>query len=263
MEETITHTILVVDDEPDVLSALYDTLIDVYEVMTASNGADALRIISDYENEIAVVISDQRMPGMTGSQLMAKIHETHPRCNKILLTAYGDIKVVKEAINKGAINTYMYKPWNAEVLLCTVEHLIKMYDLDDDNLMNKVIENNRRMRTEGDILKPCLNLMTQFIDSFQIGICIVDDSGNIALFNKTGLELLKYDSLDAVKGKKLNSVFSLDNAVIKRFRSSYKQGRHLHPLDLKQADGKTTVMDSSLTFLNDGEGALNGILFSG
>ncbi|WP_154661114.1 response regulator [Microvirga lotononidis] len=110
-----THgTILVVDDEPDILIALEDLFENDYRVLTASSPIQALDIIR-HEPDIAIIISDQRMPEMQGDEFLAKArHETD--ADAILLTGYADLKAVIGAVNKGRIMAYVPKPWDPAAL---------------------------------------------------------------------------------------------------------------------------------------------------
>jgi PAS domain S-box-containing protein len=107
-------TILVVDDEPDILIALEDLFENDYRVLTASSPVQALDIIRQ-EPDIAIIISDQRMPEMQGDEFLAKArHETD--ADAILLTGYADLKAVIGAVNKGRIMAYVPKPWDPAAL---------------------------------------------------------------------------------------------------------------------------------------------------
>ncbi|WP_262265647.1 response regulator [Microvirga yunnanensis] len=107
-------TILVVDDEPDILIALEDLFENDYRVLTASSPVQALDIIR-HEPDIAIIISDQRMPEMQGDEFLAKArHETD--ADAILLTGYADLKAVIGAVNKGRIMAYVPKPWDPAAL---------------------------------------------------------------------------------------------------------------------------------------------------
>ncbi len=110
-----THgTILVVDDEPDILIALEDLFENDYRVLTASSPMQALDIIR-HEPDIAIIISDQRMPEMQGDEFLAQArHETD--ADAILLTGYADLKAVIGAVNKGRIMAYVPKPWDPAAL---------------------------------------------------------------------------------------------------------------------------------------------------
>ncbi|MBB4038540.1 PAS domain S-box-containing protein [Microvirga flocculans] len=107
-------TILVVDDEPDILIAIEDLLEDDYRVLTASTPIKALDILRR-EPDIAVIISDQRMPEMQGDEFLAKARELSD-AEAILLTGYADLKAVIGAVNKGRIMAYAPKPWDPAAL---------------------------------------------------------------------------------------------------------------------------------------------------
>jgi len=110
-----THgTILVVDDEPDILIALEDLFEDEYRVLTASSPIKALDIIRK-EPDIAIIISDQRMPEMQGDEFLAKARNVTD-AEAILLTGYADLKAVIGAVNKGRIMAYAPKPWDPAAL---------------------------------------------------------------------------------------------------------------------------------------------------
>ncbi|MGO4388993.1 response regulator [Microvirga sp. 2YAF29] len=107
-------TILVVDDEPDILVALEDLFEGDYRVLTASSPIKALDIIK-HEPDIAIIISDQRMPEMPGDEFLAKARIS-TNAEAILLTGYADLKAVIGAVNKGRIMAYMPKPWDPDAL---------------------------------------------------------------------------------------------------------------------------------------------------
>ena len=103
--------ILFVDDEPEVLAILKRTFPerDGYQVLTASGGDEALTILK--AREVDLLVTDQRMPGMTGIELAAEARRLHPGMTVILLTAYTDPRDLIDAINKGEVYRYLTKPW--------------------------------------------------------------------------------------------------------------------------------------------------------
>jgi len=111
--------VLYVDDEQDNLFSFMATFRLKFKVLTAPNGEEALKHL---ENKlIHVVISDQRMPEMTGVELFEKIQEKYPDPIRVLLTGYADMNAVVDAVNKGKIFHYLTKPWNEEELTMTIE----------------------------------------------------------------------------------------------------------------------------------------------
>lgn len=119
--------ILAVDDEPDILIALQDLFEDEYEVRTTTSPSEALAILKD-DPAIAVIVSDQRMPGMTGDQLLAQARLIHD-AQAILLTGYADLSAVVAALNRGGISGYVTKPWDPILLRSTVQNAYERHRL--------------------------------------------------------------------------------------------------------------------------------------
>ncbi len=135
MSENAAHggmrgTILAVDDEPDILIALEDLFEDRYRVLTTSKPAEALEILRA-EPDIAVIVSDQRMPGLTGDALLAEARAFHD-AQAILLTGYADITAVIAALNRGGIVGYVTKPWDPGILRGTVAQAYERHRLGRD-----------------------------------------------------------------------------------------------------------------------------------
>ena len=110
--------ILVVDDDPQVLAAIRRDIRshyrDNYTVMGASSGQEALKTARELKargDAVALVVSDQRMPGMLGVDLLAQVREIYPLARRVLLTAYSDIDAAVRAINEAHLNHYLSKPW--------------------------------------------------------------------------------------------------------------------------------------------------------
>lgn len=101
--------ILVVDDEPGERRALEDHLRHRFRVVAASSGPDALRIL--VEQDVAVILSDERMPGMTGSELLTRARRDHPDSVRVLVTGYSDERALVRAVNDGGIYFHLSKPW--------------------------------------------------------------------------------------------------------------------------------------------------------
>jgi PAS domain S-box-containing protein len=111
-------TILIVDDEPEILTALRDQLEDEFDVWSAVSPLTALEILAD-EPSISVIVSDQRMPEMTGDVMLARAREISD-AQTILLTGYADLGAVVNAINNGRISAYAQKPWEPALLMSMV-----------------------------------------------------------------------------------------------------------------------------------------------
>lgn len=117
-------SILYVDDEENNLISFKATFRLKYKVFTAISGSDAIEILE--KNLVHVIITDQRMPNMTGVEFLEKVIEKFTDPIRILLTGFTDMNAVVDAINKGKIFHYLTKPWNEEELDKTIE---RAYDI--------------------------------------------------------------------------------------------------------------------------------------
>src|SRR5262249_39755770 len=121
-----SNRILLVDDEEIVLLALYETLRrEQYDVVTASDPAQALEELK--KSDFAVIVTDQRMPTMTGLELLAQARQIQPNATRILITAVLNLDTVIEAINQGEIYRFIVKPWLREELLVTIKNAVQRH----------------------------------------------------------------------------------------------------------------------------------------
>lgn len=145
--------LLVVDDEPEVLSSIHDLLRLEYEVITCGGGAGAMEILLSTE-EIHAILSDQRMPGMSGVELLREAEALRPETTRLLFTAHADIHAVIDAINQGRVFRYLAKPWDPEELRAVVRQAVEHHDLivEKHRLLAELQAANARL-TEADRLK--------------------------------------------------------------------------------------------------------------
>ncbi len=120
--------LMVVDDEPDNLDLLYRTFRRDFKVYKADSAFSAMKVLDD-EGEMALIISDQRMPEMNGTEFLGKTLEKFPDTVRILLTGYTDVEDLVEAINSGKVFKYITKPWNPEELKAVVQQASETYKL--------------------------------------------------------------------------------------------------------------------------------------
>ncbi|MFP4007499.1 MAG: response regulator, partial [Spirulinaceae cyanobacterium] len=135
--------ILVVDDEPDNLALLYRTFRRDYQVLKAESGPAALAILAE-EPEIAAIVSDQRMPMMSGTEFLSLTAVQYPDIIRIILTGYTDVEDLVEAINSGKVFKYVTKPWDAEHLQEVVRQALETHNL----LKMRTEELRRSLRRE-------------------------------------------------------------------------------------------------------------------
>jgi serine phosphatase RsbU (regulator of sigma subunit) len=126
------ETILIVDDEIANLQKLQRTFINRYPVLTATSGIEALDLVSK-NNEIAVMIVDQRMPDMTGVELLQQTMDILPHAVRIILTGFTDADVLMEAVNSCKVYRYIVKPWDPPDMLITVERGLEAHHLAVEN----------------------------------------------------------------------------------------------------------------------------------
>ena len=122
-----TRTLLIVDDEDNVLNALRRVLRgEGYRVLLAHSGDEALELLGT--NDIGVILSDQRMPGMTGTELLQRVRKMYPDIVRIILSGYSEASTITDAINKGAIYKYITKPWDNDVLIALLRKAFVRYE---------------------------------------------------------------------------------------------------------------------------------------
>jgi phosphoserine phosphatase RsbU/P len=131
--------ILYVDDEEDNLVVFNSAFRRDYEVHLASSGKEGLEIMK--KTSIQLIITDQRMPEMTGIQFLEKIIPDYPDCIRIILTGFSDIEAIIQAINTGRVYRYITKPWNKEELKINIDKALETFQLRDQN--RKLVENLR------------------------------------------------------------------------------------------------------------------------
>ncbi len=125
------YPILVVDDEQDNLDAFRFNFRKVFDIVTAGSGAEALELLK--EKDVAVIITDQRMPRMTGLELLREAKEVRPDAVGIILTAFTDVDVLVEAINLGQVYRYITKPWDAKEVRGVLQYAIDRFHLQREN----------------------------------------------------------------------------------------------------------------------------------
>lgn len=152
-DEARAYGILIVDDEEAILESLELTLGIEYRVFTATSAEAGLEILD--REDIALVISDQVMPGMSGVEFLEKVIERNPRATRMMLTGYADMPSLIAAINEGRIWRYIPKPWEPDDLRIAVKRGLEVYALSSENaqLADALAEANERLRAENVYLR--------------------------------------------------------------------------------------------------------------
>jgi class 3 adenylate cyclase/CheY-like chemotaxis protein len=142
--------ILYVDDEQHNLITFKATFRRKYKIHTASSGEEGLQLMR--KHDLALVISDQRMPGMTGVAFLEQVAREFPDVIRIILTGYSDVEAIINAINKGEIFRYITKPWSENELQMTIENARQLHELEVNNrklvhqLQQKMAEQEKTLR---------------------------------------------------------------------------------------------------------------------
>ncbi len=139
------HAVLLVDDEPEILFSLRGLLRREFDLYTAQGGAEALEVLR--QHPVHVIMSDQRMPEMTGVELLRRARGECPEAVRIIFTGYADIKAVVDAINQGQIYRYLTKPWDPDELVAVLHEACAYHDL--------VAERERLLREARDFVARC------------------------------------------------------------------------------------------------------------
>lgn len=125
----VKPTILIVDDEINNLQLLKRTFRGSYNILTASNGVEGLEVVKQEGDRISLIVSDQKMPVMEGTEFLKKVNETHPEIVKILLTGHQDSDIIVSAINDCQLYQYILKPFDPEELKVSVTNGLKKFEL--------------------------------------------------------------------------------------------------------------------------------------
>lgn len=218
------HTVLCVDDEQNILNALKRLLRkDGYRLLTASSGNEGLKILE--ENDVDLVISDQRMPEMSGTEFLARVKEQHPDALRIVLTGYTDVDCITESINKGYIYKFFLKPWNDQSLRLEIKQALDRCDLIRANrkLHEQVLQQNEELRRMNENLEAIVQERTRELEmqnqALELSHAVLEDvpaailgvsaEGAIVLINKEAQSLSGF-SQGIELGKNLNAYFSTD-----------------------------------------------------
>lgn len=178
------YTILYLDDEIDNLISFKAVFRRYYNIFTAQNASEAYVILEDHS--IDLIISDQRMPGLTGVDFFEKIRERYPKIIRVLLTGYSDMQAIIDAINKGKVYYYATKPWQFDALKVILNNALEAYSLREMNesltiqnhMLNiqKLAQEKEQMIAKYELLKNqinphflfnCLNTLASIIETDQ------------------------------------------------------------------------------------------------
>jgi CheY-like chemotaxis protein len=193
------HTILCVDDEPNILQSLRRLLRkEGYTLLLANSGDEGLKLLE--EHQVHLIISDQRMPQMSGTEFLALVKERFPDVLRVILTGYTDVDSITESINKGHIYKFFLKPWNDHNLKLEIRQALDQYDLVKANkhLDETVLRQNQELQRVNDNLEElvaartaeialknhALELSHAILSDLPIAVLGIDTDGLIVMANE-------------------------------------------------------------------------------
>lgn len=180
-------TVLLVDDEENILKSLQRLLMDEdFDILTATSGEAALLLLQSSEN-VGLIVSDQRMPGMNGAEFLGRSQEFAPNAQRMLLTGYSDMNATIEAINKGGAGRYLSKPWNDEELVTAIRNAVAIYRQGvETRRLNEIVNRQKGEMEEWNAsLKKRLLQTTATIREQSLAIRNLDASVPVDLLSRT------------------------------------------------------------------------------
>ena len=218
---THSHSILCVDDEKNILNSLRRLLRqENYNLLTASSGAEGLKLLE--ETHVQLVISDQRMPEMSGVEFLSQVREKYPEIIRIILSGYTDVNSITDAINKGHIYKFLLKPWDEQNLFLEIRQALQKYDLVEDNqrLHQKVLTQNEELKRMNENLEQivaartselrlqnqALELSHAILEDIPLSIIGVSAEGIVAVINRKTQEM-QNSGFSVEIGQKADEIF--------------------------------------------------------
>ncbi|MFZ6844723.1 EAL domain-containing protein [Undibacterium sp. RuTC16W] len=200
------RSLLLVDDEPNILASVKRLLRrDGYQIFTANSGQDGLRLLS--ENKVDVIVSDQRMPEMTGVEFLRNAKKLYPDTIRIVLSGYTELQSITDAINEGAIYKFLTKPWEDEQLKEQIAEAFHHKEMADENRrLNMQIQTaNQELATTNrhlaDVLKQkqlqikrdetSLGIVREVLQYIPVPLIGIDDDDMVAFINQAAEILLQ------------------------------------------------------------------------
>ncbi|MDI1260011.1 EAL domain-containing protein [Aquabacterium sp.] len=206
--KTRKRTLLLVDDEESIVSSLKRLLRrDGYDIVTANSGPQGLQRLAEYE--VDVILSDQRMPGMTGVELLRRAKELYPKTVRMVLSGYTELQSITDAINEGAIYKFLTKPWNDELVRGHIKEAFQQKEMADENLRLdrevqganlELAEVNKRLQhllvsqqEQIDREETSLSIAREVLENIPTPLIGFDPEGMVAFMN-TDAEKLFHDA---------------------------------------------------------------------
>lgn len=220
-----TGTLLLVDDEESIISALKRLLRrEGYRILSANSGAEGLELLA--KNDVDVIVSDQRMPNMTGEEFLRLAKELYPDTVRMVLSGYADMQSITNAINQGAIYKFLSKPWDDQGLKDNILEAFRRKELSDENdrltheigLMNEDLNRSNQalallldeQARRSQVGQTALSMVQQTLHLLPLPVLGLDPSGMIVLRNEASVQLSIEESTVSSIAEKLPSWPSIE-----------------------------------------------------
>ena len=186
------RAVLCVDDEVHILSSLVRLLRkESYDLVTAGSGEAGLAVLK--KRPVQLVVSDQRMPGMTGIEFLQAVKQRHADTVRVVLSGYADISVIVDSINKGEIYRFLTKPWNDEELKTAFRQCLEHHDIVQQNrsLVQQIRRQNNELRRLNEALElniesrtKSLQFSQEILDRLPVSVVCISREGIMVLANR-------------------------------------------------------------------------------
>ncbi len=215
------RTLLLVDDEENIVSSLVRLLRqDGYKILRANSGKDGLALLA--QNEVGVIISDQRMPEMTGTEFLSQAKELYPDTVRLVLSGYTELSSVTEAINRGAVYKFLTKPWDDELLRANVDEAFRRYEMRVENVrlshelqqahdelltVNHELEQRVENKTR-EVMRnlDMLRISQEILEHLPVAVIGISDDGMIACANQMARKMFGSGEQRPLLGEDANDV---------------------------------------------------------
>lgn len=243
---TVKANILYVDDEPNNLTSFVATFRRYYNIFTAESAKEGIEILK--RNPIQLIITDQRMPEMTGVQFLEAVIPDFPDAIRLILTGFSDVDAIIKAINTGRVYKYISKPWNESELKLTIDIALKTYYLEQENksLIGKLSEEIAQQQKVMNLFKkyvPEVVLNEIFSDYKETSII----TGEHRIISVLFCDIRNFTSLASsleppVIVNLLNDYFSVMSECIKKHKGS---------LNKFLGDGFLAIFGAPISFIDN------------
>lgn len=246
MQESGKITVLYVDDELHNLNSFKANFRRDFNILTAQSGAEGLEILSELGDDIQIVLTDQKMPEMSGNEFLSILIDRYPKPIRVLITAYSDIETVIGAINEGKVFSYVSKPWNYNELKKTIQDAFETYQrrLEKDEEINHFV-----YKASHDIKGPLVSLkgiVSMAIDnlnnkdSLSQLLTLIDNS--VGSIENTLDSILEYKNID--KSVLRDSIIDFNELI----PEILVENKNVHEYNGLKID---TNINTSHNFIND------------